>query len=61
MATPSDKYQSSPFPTNGLAPQPLPIKNDMQPRPPVAPMDGPVADLPDIDQPRDVDDAVFDG
>ncbi|KAI8278766.1 putative transcriptional regulatory protein [Colletotrichum sp. SAR11_57] len=61
MATPSDKYQSSPFSTNGLAPQPLPIKNDMQPRPPVAPMDGPVADLPDIDQPRDVDDAVFDG
>ncbi|KAI8251036.1 putative transcriptional regulatory protein [Colletotrichum sp. SAR 10_99] len=61
MATPSDKYQSSPFSTNGLAPQPLPIKNDMQPRPPVAPMDGPVAELPDIDQPRDVDDAVFDG
>ncbi|KAJ4995537.1 putative transcriptional regulatory protein [Colletotrichum sp. SAR 10_66] len=61
MTTPSDKYQSSPFSTNGLAPQPLPIKNDMQPRPPVAPMDGPVAELPDIDQPRDVDDAVFDG
>ncbi|KAF6812593.1 C6 finger domain-containing protein [Colletotrichum plurivorum] len=61
MTTPSDRYQSSPFSVNGLAPQPMPIKNDMQPRPPVAPMDGGVTDIPDIDQPRDVDDAVYDG
>ncbi|OHW95997.1 C6 finger domain-containing protein [Colletotrichum incanum] len=61
MATPSDRFQSSPFTTNGLAPQPMPIKNDMQPRPPVAPMDGSVTDMPDIDQARDVDDEVFNG
>ncbi|KAF6834396.1 C6 finger domain-containing protein [Colletotrichum musicola] len=61
MTTPSDRYQPSPFSANGLAPQPMPIKNDMQPRPPVAPMDGGVTDIPDIDQPRDVDDAVYDG
>lgn len=39
----------------------LPIKNDMQPRPPIASMDGPVADMPDIDQARDVDEEVFNG
>ncbi|KAL2873276.1 Glucose-responsive transcription factor [Colletotrichum sp. CLE4] len=63
ITTPSDRYQPSPFATNGLAPQPmaLPIKNDMQPRPPVASMDGPVADMPDIDQARDVDEEVFNG
>ncbi|KXH46813.1 hypothetical protein CSIM01_06878 [Colletotrichum simmondsii] len=63
ITTPSDRYQPSPFATNGLAPQPmaLPIKNDMQPRPPIASMDGPVADMPDIDQARDVDEEVFNG
>ncbi|KAK2013873.1 hypothetical protein LZ32DRAFT_529648 [Colletotrichum eremochloae] len=61
MTTPSDRFQSSPFTANGLAPQPMPIKNDMPPRPPVAPMDGPVTDMPDIDQARDVDDEVFNG
>ncbi|KAK2061600.1 hypothetical protein LY76DRAFT_507577 [Colletotrichum caudatum] len=61
MTTTSDRFQSSPFAANGLAPQPMPIKSDMPSRPPVAPMDGPVTDMPDIDQARDVDDEVFNG
>ncbi|TDZ28327.1 putative transcriptional regulatory protein [Colletotrichum trifolii] len=61
MTTPSDRYQVSPFSVNGLAPQALPVKNDLPLRPPVTPVDGPVTDMPDIDQPRDVDDAVFEG